>query len=387
MTRSPILASLALLNSQLRLERLLPTALDIILELTSAGRAFLMLFNQEGKLGITAARNSRKQNLRKADFRGSNSILRKVLRDKKALYLPDLDKNQEFASDSVLALNLKSAICTPHWRHPATSSEGAHLLGVLYVDSSSEAQRLRKRQLQVIEALANHVAISIENARLFEELEERNRQTKAQFCAILEERSRISREIHDTLAQGLTGIILQLEAGEGLMANAPKGLRRHVARALECAKATLFETKRSIWALRPAILEHTDFSTALAKTAEQAMANCPTLLQIHVPESVSLPALIEDNLVRITQEALWNVRKHAKAKSVKVELSLMPGAVQLQVTDNGVGFDADSTPEVGRFGLIGIRERVQKLSGQVDIRSKKDEGTQLTVFLPIPANA
>jgi signal transduction histidine kinase len=383
MKRSTILSSLALLNSQLRLERLLPTALDIILKLTGADRAFLMLFDQDGKLDITAARNSKKQNLRKADFRGSNTILQKVLSDKKSLYLSNLDKSQDFESESVIALNLRSAICIPLWRPQAKSSEGARLLGILYVDSSSDTRSLGERQLRIIEALGSHLAISIENARLFEELEEKNRQTKAQFSAILEERSRISREIHDTLAQGLTGIILQLEAARRMIAE-PEALLRHIARARESAESTLAETKRSIWELRPAILEHSDFQEALSRTAEQILANSPTRVEFQVTGTVNLPAPIEDNLMRIAQEALWNIRKYAKAKVVKVELTLESSVVRLEMKDDGVGFDSALLPRAGHFGLTGIRERIQKLGGEFTICSRENQGTVLTIILPLP---
>jgi signal transduction histidine kinase len=384
MTKSTILASLALLNSQLRLERLLPTALDIILELTGADRAFLMLLDQEGKLNITSARNARKQDLRKADFRGSNTILRKVLIDKEALYIPDLEKTQEFASESVLTLNLKSAICIPLWPPQAMPLESVQLLGILYADSCSETQRLRERHLRIIEALGNHLAISIENARLFEELEEKNKQITAQFSAVLEERSRISREIHDTLAQGLIGIILQLEAADGLMADSSEQLHQHVARARETAKSTLLETRQSIWELRPEILENADFQTALAKTAKQILANCSTRVEIDVPETVTLPASIENSLIRITQEALWNITKHASAKTVRIALNLKPDVVRLEIKDDGVGFDEDSLPSAGRFGLIGIRERILKLRGEFTILSRENDGTELIVVIPVP---
>ena len=378
-----MLDSLALLNSQLRLERLLPTALDIILDLTSAERAFLLLMDQEGKLSITAARNKKKQNLRKADFRGSNTILRKVLNDKKALYLSDLDKNLEFGSESVVALNLKSAICIPLWSPQSKRSEGARFLGLLYVDSSSETRRLQQRQLRLVEALGNHVAISIENARLFEELEEKNKQTAAQFSAILVERSRISREIHDTLAQGLTGIILQLEAADALMTESSQEARQRVSHAQQSAKSTLLETKRSIWELRPAILENDNFETALLRTAEQILGDSKIQSEIHVNGSVNLPGMIENSLFRVVQEALWNVRKHSKANLVTIRLHCEPNAVRLFIEDDGVGFDGDSLPVTGHFGLIGIKERIQQLAGEFTIEARTREGTRLMIVLPL----
>jgi signal transduction histidine kinase len=122
----------------------------------------------------------------------------------------------------------------------------------------------------------------------------------------------------------------------------------------------------------------------LGKIAEQMLVNCPTRAEIQLPGTVTLPPLIEDSLIRITQEALWNIRKHASATVVKIELHLEEDVVRLNIKDDGVGFNADSV-YADRFGLIGIRERIQKLKGHFTVRSLENEGTELMVVLPIPA--
>jgi serine/threonine-protein kinase PknK len=163
----------SLLNAQRKLEDLMPAILDIILELTGAERGFLMLYDRERELAIQASRDCQKQNLESEQFLGSNSIVRKVVDQKQTLYIPVLPINKDFSSTpSVRAMNLQSVICFPLW-----SSQKPDLLGVLYIDSSSKTPSplLKEGELKIMEGLANHVAVSIENAQLFEELEEKNK--------------------------------------------------------------------------------------------------------------------------------------------------------------------------------------------------------------------
>jgi transcriptional regulator with GAF, ATPase, and Fis domain len=164
---------LQLLNSQLKLDRLMPALLDIVLELTAAERGFLMLYDSEGKLVTQSSRNSEKQDLNEETFQGSSSIVKKVADEKEALYIPSLPSNQDFGKTaSVRAANLQSVICVPLFRPHQDS-----LLGILYIDSSASMRGLLKQEhLQLVQGLANHVAISIENAKLFAEVNEKGKE-------------------------------------------------------------------------------------------------------------------------------------------------------------------------------------------------------------------
>ncbi len=167
----------ALLNSQRRLDHLMPTLLDIILEVTKAERGFLMLYDNGPEPAIKAARDCNHQDLDPDHFKGSTSIVRKVVEEKKTLYIPVLPVNKDFSeTPSVRAMNLQSVLCLPLW-HSQQETAAPVLLGILYIDSSSPtpAPLLRDEELQLMQGLANHVAISIENAQLFEELEEKNK--------------------------------------------------------------------------------------------------------------------------------------------------------------------------------------------------------------------
>lgn len=168
---------LGVLNSQLRLDQLVPTILDMSLQLTGAERGFVMLYHSNGELTIQSARNNKKQDLSEKDFQASNTVIRKTLQDKKSLYVRGLNKNKEFSgSRSVRELGLQSVICIPLWLRSTTEKEDSTLMGVLYLDSSSTFHPLRENHLQLMDALANHVAVSMKNARLFEELENKNTQ-------------------------------------------------------------------------------------------------------------------------------------------------------------------------------------------------------------------
>jgi len=167
---------LQILNSQLQLERLMPALLDMVLELTGADRGILLLYDSEGKLTIRSARNSEKKNIGEETFRGSMSIVRSVEQERKPIYIPSLPVNQDFGqTKSVRAARLQSVVCIPLF--PSQARGETPLLGVLYIDSSSEMPgRLKEEHLQILQGLANHLAISIENAKLFSEVEKQNQE-------------------------------------------------------------------------------------------------------------------------------------------------------------------------------------------------------------------
>ena len=199
---------------------------------------------------------------------------------------------------------------------------------------------------------------------------------------ILAERSRMAREIHDTLAQGFTGIVIQLEAAEdGLQENDPEAAVAHLGRARALARTSLAEARRSVWALRPEVLEERDLPTALRLLAEQMGAQTAVAFQLEgIPRP--LPPAVEDALLRIGQEGVTNAIRHAKATAVTIALAYQPAAVQLRVADNGRGFDPTQTPSSngqGGFGLTSMRERATNIGGQLPIASQPHNGTTITL--------
>lgn len=157
------------LNSQLKLDHLIPAVLDISLELTGADRAFLMLADERGELSIQGARNKKKEDLTPEEFSGSKTITSAALEKKEALFVPRIAEDKSLsASKSIQDMNLQSAICIPLWRYGADRQDP---VGLLYIDSFSIVNRLKEDHLQLMQMLGNHAAVALENAKLFERLQ------------------------------------------------------------------------------------------------------------------------------------------------------------------------------------------------------------------------
>jgi signal transduction histidine kinase len=231
--------------------------------------------------------------------------------------------------------------------------------------------------LELAQALAQQVTLAMQLARLAEQ---------DQQAALLAERNRLARDIHDTLAQGFTGIVIQLEAAEDVLGQDEAQVSAHLDRARALARASLAEARRSVYALRPQSLEHTPLPHALRASLEALTAQTPLRLDWALPEHwpAVAPALEED-LLRMAQEAVTNVLKHARARQVEVRLSARDGQLVLEVRDDGDGFVPPAGPgsAQGGFGLLGLRERAERHGGTLVIESTVGEGTVVRCEVPL----
>lgn len=212
----------------------------------------------------------------------------------------------------------------------------------------------------------------------------RMRRVTARFAAVLAERNRIAREIHDTLAQSFVGIGVQLETVAKMQSVSAEVARQHLDRARILVRSSLAEARRSVWALRSGALEGGDLGGALAEVAEQLSGETEVAVRVSGRRR-RLPVEVENNLLRIGQEALANAVRHAHAEQVRVELSFGEGLVRLSVRDNGRGFDVEKAGQgaAGHFGLAGIRERVHNLGGELSLLSRAGEGAEVVVEVPV----
>jgi signal transduction histidine kinase len=246
-------------------------------------------------------------------------------------------------------------------------------VAVLY-QRSVERRRLSD---ELAEANESRAGMAAENAGLQAQL-----LTQAREAGVLEERQRLAREIHDTLAQGLAGIVTQLEAAQRT-ADAAEHERR-IGNAKVLARDSLAEARRSVQALRPQALEDARLPEALA--AEVARWSATSGVAAHVTTTGDARPLhpeVEVTLLRVGQEALANVGKHAGASRVTVTLSYMEDEVRLDVLDDGGGFSKDDArPAEGGFGLVGMDQRVRRLSGQLEIESEPGRGTAVSASVP-----
>jgi ligand-binding sensor domain-containing protein/two-component sensor histidine kinase len=208
----------------------------------------------------------------------------------------------------------------------------------------------------------------------------------AKFAAVLEERNRMAREIHDTLAQSFVGIALQLKAVENAMPDAPDKVEQHLALAQSMVSHSLVEARRTVWNLRSQALETNDLATAFSDTARQMTEGSAVVTEVRVSgESRRLPSRIENNALRIGQEALTNAIKHAEPKHVLIELDFEAANLQLRVKDDGRGFDTEGMLATadGHFGLLGMRERAEHCGGRLRLSSRPGEGTEVWATIPI----
>lgn len=247
-------------------------------------------------------------------------------------------------------------------------------VGVLNVVSADWSE-LSADDLRLLNTVGGMVSIAIERARLFD---------RSLELGAVEERNRLAREIHDTLAQGLAAITLQLETADALMhLNKTNDAHEAIMRALTLARANMEEARRSVMDLRAAPLEQQTFGEALQTLVAQYGAN--TGIQTHlelIGGGRPLPVRIEAGLYRIAQEALNNVVRHADAAQICVTFISQPDRVELIIEDNGQGFDPHALPK-DRFGLIGLNERARLLGGTFEVATQVGEGTTLKITLPL----
>lgn len=206
-------------------------------------------------------------------------------------------------------------------------------------------------------------------------------QKRAEEASILEERNRMAREIHDTLAQAFTGILLHTGAATELMTKKPETAQAHLETVDELARTGLAEARRSVTTLRPKLLEEGDLYHALNHLANQMKSSTKTHLTCQIiGEVYALPPNVENNLLRIGQEALTNAIKYANATEICVELVYEETQCLLRIKDNGQGFEVEVYPTQG-FGLLGMSERVEQIGGELTIRSHPNQGTEIIVIM------
>lgn len=262
-------------------------------------------------------------------------------------------------------------------RHHASIPLYAHgkKLGVMNV-ASGNWRELSREDLRLLYTVGDLMGMAVERIRLY---------SRSMQVGVIEERNRLAREIHDTLAQGLSAVALHLESADALLESGvdPQRVQQSVQQALKMTRANLEEARRSVLDLRAAPLEGRPLAEALAELArERSGQDGPKVHFTEAGGSRPLPVRIETGLYRIAQEALNNVLQHAQAEHAKVKLISTPEEVRLVVADDGRGFDPETAPQ-DRFGLVGLSERARLLGGSLRLETSPGEGTRVEVILPV----
>jgi signal transduction histidine kinase len=232
--------------------------------------------------------------------------------------------------------------------------------------------------------LAACVAMWMARLRL-RERDNRRDMAEAEFGAILSERNRLAREIHDTLAQGLVATSVQLRLAKKQCTHPANGVAQYIDAAQQLVRESLEEARNSIWNMRAHILETSDLAGALEGILKQLSDGSGVQTRLEVTgKARRLAPVVENNLLRVGQEAITNATKHAQARNIAVNLEFAEKQFRLRVSDDGTGFNAAAPPPGGGgFGLVGIRERAAQLKGELDIRSAPGQGTRICLSVPL----
>ncbi|MFQ6019125.1 MAG: response regulator [Dehalococcoidia bacterium] len=241
-----------------------------------------------------------------------------------------------------------------------------------------EPGRFAEDEVKLAQDIASHIGVLVEHAWLVEESNE---------LAKIEERNRLAREIHDTVIQSLISIVLQLELAERRLQSDVRAARLEIKRACELARQCLEDGRRSLLNLKPLTMERSSVSEAVAREVKTLEAAGFEARFSPEGSPLPLPGEAEIALYRIAQEAIANIRKHARASKVTATLRFGPEAVMLSISDNGIGFDpavvSEKGPDKGHFGLTGARERALLAGGDLRVESAPDQGTTVTAQIPI----
>ncbi len=302
------------------------------------------------------------------------------------------------------ALYAQVFFCLPaRWAMATGLGIGGILAVDTFLDRGGDLQAaLPEMVLEVASAaaftmLSAWIGAIIEQSSERQSLLEQLAATRAELAAAereagtLEERARLAREIHDTLAQGFASVVTHLEAADAVLDGEQARAREHLRAAEEVARASLGEARGLVWALRPASLEDGGLPAALERTAAAAAAADGPAIEVTVSgRPRALHPDIEVTILRAAQESLANVRRHARARRATMTLTYFDDEVSLDVIDDGRGFDPGALGApgpAGGHGLPGMRERAERLGGRLEIESAAGEGTAIALALPAPPPA
>jgi signal transduction histidine kinase len=249
------------------------------------------------------------------------------------------------------------------------------VIGAFYLTDKEGADDFGDEDEDLVVMLAAHAAVAIENARLYE----RSRELSA-----IEERNRLARDLHDSVAQKLFGIVLAAQSAATLLERSPDDARVQVDRLQELAQDTMVELRSLVFQLRPAAIESDGLASALAKHVEVLRRVHRLRIELETSGEARLRPRIDEEVFKIAQEALQNALKHAAAGQLEVSLREDAGAVALRVRDDGVGFDPEAPARRSHsLGLTSMEERAAALGATLAIDSAPGAGTTITLEVPL----
>jgi PAS domain S-box-containing protein len=362
----------ATINEFIDLQATLDRLLEKTLEIVGSRVGLLHLLDEDGgtlRLAVQQGLPPGLASYLKAQSQ-ENALWDRVMNDNQTLVVPDLLST--IGDQGTTQPAYPGAV--PTYIGVPIHAKG-RLLGVLSVFGES-VQKFSAEDIALLAVIADHVGVALETARL---------RRRAEQAAVMEERQRLARDLHDSVTQALYSLTLFAEAGQDSIhaADLPQA-EHYLGRLGETAQQALREMRLLIYELRPLTLQQEGLAGALRQRLESVERRARVETQLVVDAPLELPADLEQVLYRIAQEALNNALKHSAATHVAIHIGMKDGVLRLEVIDNGQGFDLEAFKDRTGIGLASMRERAESLGGQLLIDSHPGQGTCVEVLIPLP---
>jgi signal transduction histidine kinase len=352
----------------LNLDRVLQLIVDRVRDLAGARYTALGMFDVRGVVErFLTSGMSREERERIGPLPRGRGLLGALVREGRSIRLADLASDPRSTGFPPEHPEMRSFLGVP------VVIKGRSV-GNLYLTDKVGAREFSAADQEIVELFAVHAGIAIENARLHEQV---------QRLAIVEERERIGRDLHDGIIQSLYAVGLSLEDLPDLMEENPGEASARVDRAIESLNLTIRDIRNFIFGLRPELLEHADIESSLAALADEFRLN--TMVDIELLVGADVPDMPPDErvqLLQIARESLSNIARHSRATRALVMLENGAEGLVLQVHDNGRGFDPTAIRGPSHQGLANMRGRARALGGELVIESEHGAGTRIIVRLP-----
>jgi signal transduction histidine kinase len=262
----------------------------------------------------------------------------------------------------------------------------------MQLSTSHTLQRFAPEDIQLLSSISNQIAVAIENAKLYEELQ-RKEEMRGELLHLVistqeEERRRIARGLHDEISQALTSLAVNLEAVADALPLDTDKLKARLKKIQSIAIKTLDEIHKVIWELRPTLLDDLGLIAAVESYVETHLETAGIRAHLETAGTERrMPTKVDTAIFRIIQEAATNIVRHASAESASISIEFEEASIAVHIEDDGRGFDLDeamrSTREGRGLGLLSMKERAELLGGILSIKSQPGQGTQINLEIPV----
>jgi len=373
-------------SQSLNLDTILNSALDKVLELMEGNTGgILLLDNETQSLSYRVYRGLSEEFVEGiAGLKLGEGIAGLVAKQKEPIYVDNISEDPRITRSVVAAEGLRAFASVP------LIAKGK-VLGVMNI-ASHTLQQFTPQDVQLLSSISNQIAVAIENAKLYEELQ-RKEEMRGELLHLVistqeEERRRIARGLHDEISQALTSLAVNLEAVADALPLDTDEVKARLKKIQSIALGTLDEIHKVIWELRPTLLDDLGLIAAVESYAETHLATAGIKAHFETAGSERrMSTMVETAIFRIIQEAVTNIVRHASAESASISIEFEEASITVHIEDDGQGFDPDeamrATKEGRGLGLLSMKERAELLGGSLNIKSKPGQGTQIDFEIPV----